>query len=155
MITRAATALSVGSTHDADSTPFWDSSATVRSWVESTLGAWKSTFPVPNGSINEVVPGFEILREIGRGGMGVVYKARQVRLKRLVALKMIRDDWHGNPEHLARFEIEAEAVARLNHPNIVGIYEIGKAGLRPLRCPGTARGWHAQRAAGRHASAIP
>ena len=63
--------------------------------------------------------------------MGVVYKARQVRLKRLVALKMIRDDWNGNPSQLARFEIEAEAVARLNHPNIVRIYEIGRAGRVP------------------------
>jgi eukaryotic-like serine/threonine-protein kinase len=127
----AKTLISQGSTHDGDSTPFWDSQATMPSWVESTLGAWKSTSPVWSSSNKEVVPGFEILLELGRGGMGVVYKARQERLKRLVALKMIRDDWHGNPEHLARFEIEAEAVARLHHPNIVGIYEIGKAGRVP------------------------
>ena len=120
--------LSIGSTHDADTTPFWDSQATANSWVESTLGAWKSTMPVSGADQAEFVPGFEILGEVGRGGMGVVYKARQDRLKRLIALKMIRSDWHGNPEHLARFEIEAEAVARLNHPNIVRIYEIGKAG---------------------------
>ncbi len=120
--------LSVGSTHDADTTPFWDSQATANSWVESTLGAWKSTLPVPGANQVDVVPGFEILGELGRGGMGIVYKARHERLKRLVALKMIRSDWHGNAEHLARFEIEAEAVARLNHPNIVRIYEIGKAG---------------------------
>ena len=119
---------SLGSTHDVDSTPFWDSQATVSSFVESTLGAWKSTVPVTGANQADVVPGFEILGELGRGGMGVVYKARQDRLKRLVAVKMIRSDWHGNPEHLARFEIEAEAVARLNHPNIVRIYEIGKAG---------------------------
>jgi eukaryotic-like serine/threonine-protein kinase len=120
--------LSVGSTLDGDSTPYWDSQATANSWVESTLGAWTSTLPVPGANPAEVVPGFKILGDLGRGGMGIVYKARQNRLKRLVALKMIRSDWHGNPEHLARFEIEAEAVARLNHPNIVRIYEIGKAG---------------------------
>jgi tetratricopeptide (TPR) repeat protein len=124
----ASSVLSIGSTLDADSTPFWDSQATAISWVEGTLGAWKWTLPAPSANRAEVVPGFEILGELGHGGMGVVYKARQDRLKRLIALKMIRSDWHGNPEHLARFEIEAEAVARLNHPNIVRIYEIGKAG---------------------------
>jgi eukaryotic-like serine/threonine-protein kinase len=123
--------VSIGSTRDAESTPFWDSQATVRSWVEGTLGAWNSTVPVPGTSQPEAVPGFEILGELGHGGMGVVYKARQEGLKRLVALKMIRGDWHSNPEHLARFEIEAEAVARLNHPNIVRIYEIGKIGRVP------------------------
>jgi eukaryotic-like serine/threonine-protein kinase len=122
---------SAGSTHDAESTAFWDSQATVSSWVESTLGAWKSTMPVPGTSPADVVPGFEILGELGHGGMGVVYKARQVGLKRLVALKMVRGDWHCNPEHLARFKIEAEAVARLSHPNIVRIYEIGGVGLVP------------------------
>ena len=125
------TVVSVGSTRDADSTRFWDSQATASEWVESTLGAWKSTVPVSAASQTEVVPGFEILVELGRGGMGVVYKARQERLKRLVALKMIRDDWHGNREHLARFDTEAEAVARLDHPNIVRIYEIGRAGWAP------------------------
>src|SRR5262249_16607162 len=67
--------------------------------------------------------GYEILEELGSGGMGVVYKARQRSLNRLVALKMIRGG-ETRPGHLARFRIEAEVVARLQHPNILQIYDI-------------------------------
>lgn len=77
------------------------------------------------------IPGYEILGELGRGGMGVVYKAWQPQLKRLVALKMIRSGSHVEAEQLARFRTEAEAVARLTHPNIVQIYEIGERDSLP------------------------
>jgi WD40 repeat protein len=75
------------------------------------------------------VPGYEILDEVGRGGMGVVYRARHEGLNRLVALKMIRPG--GDLEERARFKLEAEAVARLQHPNIVQIFEVGEADGRP------------------------
>jgi eukaryotic-like serine/threonine-protein kinase len=70
-------------------------------------------------------PGYEIYGELGRGGMGIVYKARQRRLNRLVALKMIRGT-NADEIQIARFKIEAEAVAALRHPNILQIYDIGE-----------------------------
>ena len=76
-------------------------------------------------------PAMNSWRELGHGGMGVVYLARHLQLGRLVALKMIRGDRRIGTDDLVRFRIEAEAVARLKHPHIVQIFEIGAVDDRP------------------------
>ena len=77
------------------------------------------------------MPGFELLGEIGRGGMGVVYQARQTKPNRLVALKMILAGEHSGPEAAIRFLGEAEFVASLNHPQIVQVFAFGDHDGRP------------------------
>jgi serine/threonine protein kinase len=69
---------------------------------------------------------FEIIRELGRGGMGVVYEARQVSLNRRVALKVLASGLGLTPRAVARFQLEAKAAAKLHHTNIVPIYATGQ-----------------------------
>jgi serine/threonine protein kinase len=78
------------------------------------------------------VAGYEILGELGRGGMGVVYQARQLRLNRLVAVKMILAGPHAAAHQQARFWREAEAIAAFRHPNIVHVYEVGEQNGQPF-----------------------
>src|SRR5207302_1741129 len=70
-------------------------------------------------------PGYEVLGELGRGGMGVVYRARQRSLNRLCALKMILVGGHAGADERVRFLAEAEAIAKVKHPGIVQVYDFG------------------------------
>src|SRR5262249_28122487 len=84
--------------------------------------------PAPVGLQGEwpTIPGYTILAELGRGGMGVVFKARQVDFNRLVALKLIRDGALAGPQERARFRIATEATALGRHANVLQIYEAGE-----------------------------
>jgi hypothetical protein len=99
-----------------------------------------SAAPAPRGEAVLAPPGYEVLGKLGEGGMGVVYKARQVNADRLVALKMIRHSAHAGPAELARFRTEAEAIARLQHPHVVQVFEVGEHNGLPFFslefCPG-------------------
>jgi hypothetical protein len=72
------------------------------------------------------LPGYEVIEELGKGGMGIVYKARQIAFDRLVAIKMIRSAAFAGPEEVARFHTEARAVGRLDHPHVVRVFTFGQ-----------------------------
>jgi serine/threonine protein kinase len=77
--------------------------------------------------LNQIIDDFEIVRELGRGGMGVVYEAIEIPLKRRVAFKMLHPQWAAHADSASRFISEAQKVAKLSHPAIVSIHRFGKA----------------------------
>src|SRR5215211_926575 len=85
----------------------------------------------PNALAGKVFGDFELIEEIGRGGMGVVYKARQTSLDRFVAMKLLHADHVGNAGVLLRFMAEARAAASLTHPNIVAVHAVGDCDAGP------------------------
>jgi WD40 repeat protein len=99
-------------------------------WGDDVRVAFGCQPPPPDGELPRV-PGYEVRGELGIGGMGVIYRAYDLKLKREVALKMVRADRRVRPGDLARFRTDAEALARLRHDNIVQIYEVGESNGRP------------------------
>lgn len=115
-------------------TPPSDDATTAASPTPPTDGATVAQTGAPPvlraGEVPEV-PGYELLGELGRGGMGVVYKARQISLNRVVALKMLPGASYAEAHERVRFLAEAELVAAVRHGHVVQVFDFGECGGRP------------------------
>jgi serine/threonine-protein kinase len=111
----------------------WQQICHARAGLEAPFPSAEETTPhsPPQEPALPQIPGYEIEAILGRGGMGVVFKARHLKLNRLVALKMLLAGAYARPEELARFHREAAAVAALRHPNIVQVHDAGEITGRP------------------------
>jgi tRNA A-37 threonylcarbamoyl transferase component Bud32 len=97
--------------------------------ISPATGPYPSAFRAPSpADLAPHFPGLEILEFLGQGGMGAVYKARQKKLDRLVALKILPSESSRDPAFAERFNREAQALGRLNHPNIIAVHDFGEAG---------------------------
>ncbi len=141
-----------------DTTPTHDAGPEAPCPTRTTSDGPGSPPSAPAGCV-AAPPGYEVLEELGRGGAGVVYRARHLALNRVVALKMLLGADLSDPCRLARFRVEAEAVAAVRHPNVVQVYEVGEhegrpfmalehlgasagaAGSRPAPRPTSSPGW--------------
>jgi eukaryotic-like serine/threonine-protein kinase len=100
--------------------------------LETPRSTDSSSTPYTNPSLHGLpsLPGYELLEQIGRGGMGVVYKARQLALNRLVAIKLLPNAEKAGQTTIARFFAEAQSVADVHHPNVVEVYDFGEVTVR-------------------------
>ncbi len=109
----------------------WRRIRRLRADIDALFPPPQEATPPPEWTDLPPVPGYEVEAVLGRGGMGIVFRARHVRLKRRVALKMLLAGAYAAPHERARFQREAEAVAGLRHPNIVQVYDVGDCDGRP------------------------
>ena len=114
------------------SAPEFQEEATTGCGSTNLVGPYTSpSAPPQEGAALPQIPGYEVQATLGHGGMGVVFRAKHLRLNRLVALKMVLAGACASPRERARFQREAEAVAGLRHPNVVQIYDVGDVDGRP------------------------
>jgi serine/threonine-protein kinase len=109
----------------------WAAAQFAEEFTRPTPRARASPATPLGGALPRTFGDFELLEELGRGGMGVVYKARQISLNRIVALKCVLGGEHASPADQARFQVEAQAAAHLQHPNIVAVYQTGECEGQP------------------------
>lgn len=127
MLAAGAATLPNSPSSEMSSPTGWDEARRRR--MASFVHEAASAEPDASGAeLPKTIGDFELVEVIGTGGMGVVYRGRQTTLKRPVAVKMISQSHFGNPTLVRRFQVEAEAAARLNHPGIVPVYAVGESG---------------------------